>query len=69
MTKCAPHVHRPQREALEPRNRLEEFRGMLTAPTTLAFSPSGQRLGCAGNGNPTRIWEPPSLNDQPAAMK
>ena len=49
--------------------RLEEFRGMLTAPDSLAFSPSGQRLGCAGNGNPTRIWEPPSLNDHPADAK
>jgi hypothetical protein len=49
--------------------RLEVFRGMLTAPDSLAFSPSGQRLGCAGDGNPTRIWEPPSLSDKPAAAK
>ena len=54
---------------IETGRRLEEFRGMLTAPDSLAFSPSGQRLGCAGNNNPTRIWEPPSLNDQPAAAK
>lgn len=42
---------------------------MLNAPTELAFSPSGRRLGCAGDGDPTRIWEPESLNDQPAAAK
>ena len=32
-------------------------------------APGGQRLGCAGNGNPTRIWEPPSLSDHPATAK
>ncbi|MEQ1862137.1 MAG: WD40 repeat domain-containing serine/threonine-protein kinase, partial [Chthoniobacteraceae bacterium] len=54
---------------LETGRLLEEFRGMLSAPETLTFSPSGRRLGCAGDGNPTRIWEPESLNDQPAAAK
>ena len=48
---------------------LEELRGMLSAPETLTFSPSGRRLGAAGDANPTRIWEPPSLNDQPAAAR
>lgn len=46
---------------LETGRCLEELRGMKTAPDSLAFSPSGQRLGCAGNGNPTRIWEPKSI--------
>jgi len=54
---------------IETGRRLEELHGMVSAAAELAFSPSGQRLGCAGNGNPTRIWEPPSLNDQPAAAK
>jgi serine/threonine protein kinase/WD40 repeat protein len=54
---------------LETGRRLEELRGVLTAPTELAFSPSGRRLGSAGNGDPTRIWESESLNDQPAAAK
>ncbi len=54
---------------LETSRRLEEFRGMVTAPNVLAFSPSGQRLGCAGIKNPTRIWEPPSLNDHPATAQ
>ncbi len=53
---------------LETGQRLEELSGMVAPPTELAFSPSGQRLGCAGNG-PTRIWEPRSLNDQSAAEK
>ncbi len=54
---------------VETGRRLEEFQGMVNAPDELAFSPSGQRLGCAGNGNPTRIWEPRSLNDQPTDPK
>ncbi len=40
---------------------MEELRGMASAPFSLDFSPSGRRLGCAGNGNPTRIWEPESI--------
>ncbi len=49
---------------IETGRRLEEFRGMLTPPNSLAFSPSGQRLGCTGTFDSTRIWDPPSLNDQ-----
>ncbi|NDD39112.1 MAG: hypothetical protein EB082_12010 [Verrucomicrobia bacterium] len=45
---------------LETGRLLEELRGVLTVPTELAFSPSGRRLGCAGDGDPTRIWEPES---------
>lgn len=36
--------------------------------TELAFSPSGRRLGSAGEGNPTRIWEPPCLRDDTAQV-
>ena len=49
---------------VETGRRLEEFRGMLIPPNSLAFSPSGQRLGCTGTFDSTRIWDPPSLNDQ-----
>ena len=42
---------------LETGRRLEELRAVLTVPTELAFSPSGRRLGCAGDGDPTRIWD------------
>ena len=48
--------------------RLEEIRGILSAPMPpagLAFSPSGHRLACTTPRDATRIWEPPSLSDQP----
>jgi len=49
---------------LETGRQMDELRGMLTAPAELAFSPSGRRLACAGNGAATHIWEPPLLSDQ-----
>jgi len=48
---------------LDTGRRLEDFHGMKIAPNALAFSPGGQRLGCAGAGGPTRIWELDSLED------
>lgn len=49
--------------------RLEELRGPLATPNSLSFSPGGQRLGCSAPDGATRIWEPQSLNDKPAAEK
>lgn len=42
---------------LDTGRRIQEMRGMVSAPSSLAFSPTGKRLGCAGNHGPTRIWE------------
>ncbi|MEQ1859672.1 MAG: protein kinase [Chthoniobacteraceae bacterium] len=50
---------------IETGRRLEELRGPLATPDTLAFSPSGQRLGCAAKGDGGYIWEPPSLRKEP----
>jgi WD40 repeat protein len=41
--------------------RLDTFRGPTVAPRVLNFSPSGQRLACAGLDRATRVWEPLSL--------
>ena len=46
---------------LETGDLMEEFSGPVTSPSSLAFSPSGRRLACAAPDEPTRIWEPPSL--------
>jgi len=54
---------------LETGRRLEELRGPVNTPHGLGFSPSGQRLACSGENEGTRIWEPTSLNDQPAATQ
>ena len=51
---------------LETGERIDEFRGPIAAPHTLAFSPSGQRLGCASMDATSRIWDPPSLRDETA---
>ena len=48
---------------------LEELRGPVARPRDVAFSPSGLRLGCSSDDGHTRIWDPQSLNDQPAAAK
>jgi hypothetical protein len=42
---------------LDTGRRIQEMWGMVSAPTSLAFSPTGKRLGCAGGNGPTRIWE------------
>ncbi len=52
---------------LDTGRRLEELRGPLDVPHSLVFSPGGQRLACSAEDGVTRIWEPKSLNDQPAA--
>jgi serine/threonine protein kinase/WD40 repeat protein len=52
---------------LETGERIGELRGPLAAPHTLAFAPSGQRLGCASLDATTYIWDPPSLRDASAA--
>ncbi|MCB1276872.1 protein kinase [Prosthecobacter sp.] len=52
---------------LETSERIDELRGPLAAPHTLAFAPSGQRLGCASLDATTYIWDPPSLRDETAA--
>jgi serine/threonine protein kinase/WD40 repeat protein len=54
---------------LETGRQLEEFRGPVYAPQGLAFSHSGQRLACCSLSDGTRIWEPQSLSDQPAATQ
>ena len=54
---------------LDTGRRIEEFRGPLGVPNSLAFSPGGQRLACSAQDGVTRIWEPQSLNDKPAAEK
>jgi hypothetical protein len=51
---------------LETAERIDELRGPLAAPHTLAFAPSGQRLGCASLDATTYIWDPPSLRDETA---
>jgi len=54
---------------LDTGRRLEELRGPTAAPHTLVFSPSGRRLGCSARDGITRIWEPKSLDAQPAAKQ
>jgi len=51
---------------LDTGRRLEELRGPLAVANSLVFSPSGHRLACSAADGVTRIWEPQSLNDQPA---
>jgi hypothetical protein len=51
---------------LETAERIDELRGPLAAPHTVAFAPSGQRLGCASLDATTYIWDPPSLRDSAA---
>ena len=46
---------------LDTGRRLEEFRGPINAPQELAFSPSGHLIGCAVDGDVTRLWEPEAL--------
>ena len=48
---------------LDDGRQIEEIRGSLTAPKSLAFSPGGRRLGCATLAGITRIWDPVSLID------
>ena len=52
---------------LDTGRRVEELRGPLGVPNALSFGPGGQRLGCSAADGYTRIWEPKSLNEQPAA--
>lgn len=47
---------------LDTGRRLEELRGPLAPPSSLAFSPNGQRLGCTALLEVTRVWEPQSLD-------
>ena len=51
---------------LETGQQIDELRGPLAAPHTLAFAPSGQRLGCASLDTITYIWDPSSLRDSAA---
>ncbi len=48
---------------LDTGRRLEELRGPLAPPSSLAFSPNGQRIGCTALLEETRVWEPRSLNE------
>jgi WD40 repeat protein len=52
---------------LETGRRLEELRGPLDEPNALSFSPGGRRLACSAQDGVTHIWEPNSLQEQPAA--
>jgi serine/threonine protein kinase/WD40 repeat protein len=48
---------------LEAGLRLEELRGPLAPPSSLAFSSNGQRIGCTALLEETRVWEPQSLHE------
>jgi len=52
---------------LETGERIDELRGPIVAPHTLAFSPDGQRLGSASRNENAHIWDPPSLRDETAS--